>query len=123
MFDVTAGVSKQMFEKRGNLKLSLSDIFFQNGWGGGSKYGELYMRGGGTWESRQVRVNFSYSFGNNQVKGSRNRNTGLEEESKRAGGSQVNCDALKIVANCFIRPISYLIILSRTNSRLHSLSL
>ena len=85
MFDVTAGISKQMFEKRGNLKVSISDIFFENGWGGESRYGELYMRGGGTWESRQLRVNFSYAFGNNQIKGSRKRQTGLEDESKRVG--------------------------------------
>lgn len=85
-FDVSAGISKQLFNDRGSLKVSVSDIFFKNGWGGESSFGELYMTGGGTWESRQVRVNFSYSFGNDQVKGARRRKTGMEEESQRVGG-------------------------------------
>ncbi|MFT7159537.1 MAG: iron complex outermembrane receptor protein [Bacteroidia bacterium] len=86
MFDVSTGISKEMFQKRGNLKVSVSDIFFQNGWSGESSFGELYMRGGGTWESRQLKVNFNYIFGSNQVKGSRKRKTGMEDESNRVGG-------------------------------------
>ncbi|MFY0653408.1 MAG: TonB-dependent receptor [Cyclobacteriaceae bacterium] len=87
-FDVSAGVSKELFQKRGNLKVSVSDIFFQNGWSGESNFGVLKMAGSGQWESRQVRVNFSYSFGNNQVKGARRRKTGMEDESKRVSSGQ-----------------------------------
>ena len=87
MWDMTAGVSKQLLNNRGNLKVSVSDIFFKNGWRGESNFGELRMTGGGTWESRQIRLNFSYSFGNNQVKGARRRATGMEEESRRVGSS------------------------------------
>ena len=85
-FDVTAGVSKELFQKRGNLNVSVSDIFFQNGWSGESNFGALRMYGNGTWESRQVRINFSYSFGNKQVKGARKRKTGMEDESNRVNG-------------------------------------
>lgn len=85
-FDVSAGISKQLFNDRGSFKVSISDIFFQNGWSGESEFGALVIRGGGTWESRQIRFNFNYAFGNDQVKASRRRNTGMEEESNRAGG-------------------------------------
>jgi hypothetical protein len=41
------------------------------------------MRGGGKWESQQLRINFSYNFGNKQVKGARQRKTGMEDEQGR----------------------------------------
>ncbi|MFY0600020.1 MAG: TonB-dependent receptor [Cyclobacteriaceae bacterium] len=86
LFDVSAGLSKELFKGKGNLKVSVSDIFYENGWSGESNFGELRMTGRGNWESRQIRFNFSYAFGNDQVKASRKRKTGMEEESKRVGG-------------------------------------
>ena len=41
------------------------------------------MNVGGGWDSRRFRVNFSYMFGNTQVKGARKRRTGLEDEQRR----------------------------------------
>lgn len=84
-WDLSAGVSKQLFKKKGNLKVSVSDIFLTNPWGGRSNFGTLEITGNGRWESRQVRINFSYTFGNSQVKAARRRQTGMEEESKRVG--------------------------------------
>jgi len=85
--DISAGVSKQLFKKKGNLKVSVSDIFLKNPWGGESTFGALQMTGGGRWESRQVRINFSYAFGNSQVKSARRRKTGMEEESRRVSSN------------------------------------
>jgi len=87
IWDVSAGVSKQLFKKKGNLKVSVSDIFLTNPWGGESTFGALQMTGGGRWESRQVRINFSYAFGNSQVKSARRRKTGMEEESRRVSSN------------------------------------
>ena len=84
-WDMSAGISKQLFKNQGNLKVSVSDIFLTNPWGGESNFGILQMTGSGRWESRQVRINFSYAFGNKQVKGARRRKTGMEEESNRVG--------------------------------------
>jgi uncharacterized membrane protein len=39
------------------------------------------------WESQQVKLNFTYRFGNSQVKAAKQRATGADEESKRVGGS------------------------------------
>jgi outer membrane receptor protein involved in Fe transport len=82
-YDISMGVSKSFWNDAATFKISLSDLFYTNGWGGESQFGNLYMRGGGSWESRQIRMNFTYMFGNKQVKGSRNRKTGMEEEQGR----------------------------------------
>lgn len=41
----------------------------------------------GRWESQQFRMNFSYRFGNSQVKAARQRKAALEEEAKQTQGS------------------------------------
>lgn len=82
-WSLDAGLQKKILAGRGNIKLSVSDIFRTTAWRGTSIFGNLYMQASGAWDSRRVRVNFSYLFGNTQVKGARKRRTGLEDESKR----------------------------------------
>lgn len=79
------GAQKRLFSGRGNLKVSVSDVFFTMQWSGSQISDQLQMYGRGGWESRQLKVNFSYLFGNNAVK-ARKRETGLEDEKGRAGG-------------------------------------
>jgi hypothetical protein len=38
-------------------------------------------------ETQQIKLNFSYRFGNSQVKAAKQRNTGADDETKRAGSS------------------------------------
>jgi outer membrane receptor protein involved in Fe transport len=83
MYSVDIGVQKMLFNDAANLKISFSDLFNSQEWGGESEFGPLKMRGGGKWESQQIRINFSYKFGNNQVKGARQRKTGMEDEQGR----------------------------------------
>lgn len=85
MYAIDAGVQKTIFDDAATLKVSVSDIFFTQQWGGESEFGPLRISGGGFWESRQVRVNFTYLFGNRQVKGARQRRTGMEDEQRRIG--------------------------------------
>lgn len=82
-FDVSAGLAKSFWDDNATLKVSVSDIFRTNPWAGESQFGSLYIRGSGQWESRQLRVNFTYLLGNKQVKGARKRKTGLEDEQSR----------------------------------------
>jgi iron complex outermembrane recepter protein len=86
MWAVEAGFQKSMLKGKGNLKMSVSDIFKTMRWAGTSNFAgqRLYTEGG--WESRQLKVNFSYRFGNTQVKAARQRKTSLEDESQRVGG-------------------------------------
>lgn len=90
MGGVDAGVQKTVFKGKGNLKASVSDVFNTMKWSGHSDYNPYtYTRGSGKWESQQFKLNFSYRFGNSQVKAARQRQSALEEEAKRtqsAGG-------------------------------------
>jgi len=83
MWAVDAGVSKKLLKGKATLKLSVNDIFYSQNWSGKSTFGDLYMTVDGRGDSRRFRANFSYSFGNEQVKSSRNRSTGLEDEKNR----------------------------------------
>jgi iron complex outermembrane recepter protein len=83
---VDVGVQKQLLKKQATIKISATDIFFTSPWNATSNFGGLYIRGGGNWESRTVRLTFSWRFGSNQIKNSRERKTGLESEAKRIKG-------------------------------------
>lgn len=80
---VDAGIQKQLFDKKATLKVSVTDIFHTSPWTAVSDFGGLYVSGGGRWESQTLRVSFTYRFGSNQVKSARQRQTGLESETKR----------------------------------------
>ncbi len=80
---IDLGVQKALLQKKATLKLSVTDILFTAPWKANNNFGGMVINGGGTWESRTVRLNFSYRFGNNQVKAARQRSTGIESESKR----------------------------------------
>ena len=86
MWSVDAGVQKAMMKGKGNLKLSVSDVFRTMRWTGLSNFAGQRLASNGGWESRQFKVNFTYRFGNTQVKAARQRKTGLEDESQRVGG-------------------------------------
>ena len=83
---IDVGVQKRILNNKANLKIALSDVFWSNQWGGTSNFGELFMDVSGRNDSRRIRINFSYQFGNDQVKRARRRSTGLEDESSRVGG-------------------------------------
>jgi iron complex outermembrane receptor protein len=72
-----------VLNERGSLVLTVSDPFNSQQWRGISQFGGLYMDASGGYESRQVRINFTYTFGNKQVKAARQRKTGLEDEKGR----------------------------------------
>jgi hypothetical protein len=75
-------MKKTFWNDKAALRLSIGDIFWASQWKGVSQFGGLYMTATGGWESRQFRVNFSYSFGNENVKG-RDRKTGSDDITNR----------------------------------------
>jgi len=77
------GLQKTLFNNKATLKASMGDILKTMRWKGTSNFAGQYMLASGRWESRVFRLNFTYRFGNAQVKAARQRKAALEEESKR----------------------------------------
>lgn len=90
MWALDAGIQKKILSNRGTVKLAISDIFKTMEWGGNSILGILKSEAEGGWESRQVRLNFTYLLGNQNVKEARKRATGLEAESSRVKSQSGN---------------------------------
>jgi len=80
------GFQRSLFDKQGTLKVAVTDIFFTSPWRAINDFGGVYINGGGSWESRTLRVSFSWRFGSSLIKKSRDRQTGLETEAKRIKG-------------------------------------
>nr|MBA2562260.1 TonB-dependent receptor [Chitinophagaceae bacterium] len=84
---VDVGVQQKLFKEQGNIKISFSDLFHTGKWKGTSDYGGAYTEASGRWESQQLKVNFTYRFGNTMVKAARQRKTASEEDNKRLNKS------------------------------------
>ncbi|MBU1820947.1 MAG: outer membrane beta-barrel family protein, partial [Bacteroidetes bacterium] len=80
---INLGVQKNILEKKGTLRLNVSDIFWMNKFRGSTQYKDMNFTVRSTWPSRQVRLTFTYRFGNQNVKGARQRNTGADDLQRR----------------------------------------
>ncbi|MEO5946517.1 MAG: outer membrane beta-barrel family protein [Chitinophagaceae bacterium] len=89
MGSVDVGLQKVLFDGKANVKFAVSDIFQTMKWSGTSNFAGVASEFSGQGEMPQFKLNFSYRFGNSQVKAARQRKSALEEEKKRAeGGGQ-----------------------------------
>jgi iron complex outermembrane recepter protein len=87
MWSVDGGFQKTVLKGSGTFKASVSDIFRTLKWRGTSNFAGQSLLANGNFESRQLKLNFTYRFGNSQVKAARQRKTSQEEENKRAAES------------------------------------
>ncbi len=85
LWSVDAGLQKGLFNGNGTIKVSVSDIFNTLHWYASSNFAGQYIETTGGFESRLLKIFFTYRFGNKQVKAARQRNTGAEELNNRAG--------------------------------------
>ena len=86
MWSVDMGVQKQVMKGKATLKASVSDVFHSMKFEGTSNFAGQITTVSSRWESQQLKLNFNYRFGNNQVKAAKQRNVGSEEENKRTQG-------------------------------------
>jgi hypothetical protein len=86
LWSVDAGVQKQVFKGQGTVKASFSDVFHSLKFRGTTDFAGQVSSITSRWESQQLKLNFSYRFGNKQVKAAKQRATGAEEETKRVSG-------------------------------------
>lgn len=79
------GVQKDLPNNHGNLRFSVSDVFFTANWSGTANQPDLNLKWDGLFgfTERVFRLTYSRSFGSNKVKAVRQRGTGSEEERRR----------------------------------------
>lgn len=82
---IDVAFQKQFLNKKFTARLAFSDILYTSPWNGETQYYFVKITGDGGNDSRQVRFNLTYNFGNDAVKKSRQRETGLEAEKNRIG--------------------------------------
>lgn len=82
-YNVDAGLSKSLMNNKATLKLSVNDIFNTQNANLTSAYPGLKYWLTQQNDNRSVRLNFTYRFGNNEIKPARKRSTGIEAESGR----------------------------------------
>ena len=83
LWSVDAGIQKQIFKGNGTVKASFSDLFNSLQFKGKTEFAGQVSNVRARWESQQLKMSFSYRFGNSQVKAAKQRNTGAEDETKR----------------------------------------
>jgi len=90
---VDAGISQQILHEKGRISLGITDIFNTHRDWSSINYQNLNMTVYDKVETRVVRLNFTYRFGNVSLKVNRRHNAGNEDEQKRAGGVAGNTTA------------------------------
>ncbi|HEY1025136.1 MAG TPA: outer membrane beta-barrel protein [Sphingobacteriaceae bacterium] len=82
---VSAGIQKQLWNKKATVKLNVNDIFYTNKVKANTVltgYQEDFYQ---QRDARVATINFTYRFGKSQVAPSRRRTGGAEDEKRRAG--------------------------------------
>ncbi len=74
---------KRFLDNKLTARLGFNDILYTSPWKGDTQFGDLRIEGNGGWDSRQVQFNVTYNFGRKEIKATRKRKTGLEDEKKR----------------------------------------
>jgi iron complex outermembrane receptor protein len=84
--ELDLGVSKQILENKGSLKLSVRDLTHFQNYSGESIFENAHEPFEVTWDSRVVRLSFSYRFGK-AMKAIKRSEGGAGEEINRAGAN------------------------------------
>ena len=83
MGNMDIGLQKKLFHDNGTVKLSCTDVLHTLKWNAHSDYNGTHILANAHWESRKLRIYFSYRFGSTQIKQARQRNAGNEDEHLR----------------------------------------
>jgi outer membrane receptor protein involved in Fe transport len=85
LWSLDAGLQKTVLGGNGSFKVSVTDIFHTLDWSATSEFAGQYIQTAGRYESRLLKLYFSYRWGNRQLKAARRHSNGDEEETKRVG--------------------------------------
>lgn len=82
-YNLTAGLQQSVLKKRGSITINFSDILWKAWPSGITQFGNVNESWSARRDTRVVNVSFNYRFG--KGKASMRRNTGADDEKKRAG--------------------------------------
>ena len=80
---VDLGLQKSFMDNKASLRLVFSDIYKGNKLNSFQSRDNFSIRSYGYFESRQIRLNFTYKFASGESKGPRNRSSALDNENGR----------------------------------------
>lgn len=80
---VNLGLQKSFLNNKATLRLAFSDIYKGSQSRSVQQFEGFYLSSYGYYESRQLRLNFTYKFADSSVKGPRTRSSALENEQER----------------------------------------
>jgi hypothetical protein len=84
---VNLGIQKSIMAKKATIRLNVQDLFWTNKFNATTQFEDIDLKVQSKWPSRQVRLSFSYRFGNQNVKSARQRNTGSDDIQKRVNSA------------------------------------
>lgn len=84
MWGLSIGIQKQLLNRRANIKLSASDIFWTNLPSASIQYRDYFESFDVKRETRVLSLTLNYKFGNTKISAGRKRTGGAEEEKRRA---------------------------------------
>jgi hypothetical protein len=83
-WNIDAGLQKTVLNKVGKVSITVTDIFNTSRFRGMSSFEGQEVISYSKEETRQLRIFFTYRFGNKKVKAARQRQTGVEDEKSRS---------------------------------------
>ncbi len=79
---VSVAAKKSLFQDRATVKIAVNDLFNTQRWQQSTDFGSVRGTVRNTWESQNIALNFTWSFGNQNLK-TRSRNSGAEDSDGR----------------------------------------
>lgn len=80
---IDLGLQRNFINNKATLRMVLSDIYKGSKASSIQRIGGLYIHNYNYFETRQLKINFSYRFASGNSKGPRNRSSALENENGR----------------------------------------
>ena len=81
------GIQKSLWNNKAKLSLNCNDVLFSNKTKANISYQDINVSFRQLNETRNVRLGFTYNFGNRSLKGARDRSTASEAEENRVKGN------------------------------------
>jgi hypothetical protein len=80
---IDLGLQKNVMHDKATLRLATTDLLKKNKFNTDTQLNNLLLHTTYTGETRQIRLNFTYRFGNTKIKTKDSRESGLQNESQR----------------------------------------